>query len=350
MAPSSLTLNYDSILSTTLFNWRRNAEDAISTANAFFYLLMKRRQNGYKVVTEIGERMAMPLMYELGNADAYSGYDVLDTMPADGVTTAFYDWRQAAVPISISGREERQNRGEEKIISLLDTKTEQAKLGLQEFFSKRLLQGAGGSTITSPYTSAINGAQFLDPLPALVAYTNTSSLVVGNINQQSNTWWRNQSQDFSAATTYAKFLSTLRHLRNNCMKGPGGAPDLHLTSQNTEELYEAALAAAHRNPSYQSADIPFDNVAFFGDPVCWDEFMPDYYTGDTGTTKGSWLMLNTKFWGIRVDKTGNFTPTEFKKPENQDAKVAHLLWFGGVGVSNRRKQGIGGNIDTTVAS
>ena len=73
MAPSSLTLNYDSVLSTTLFNYRKKIEDTISTANAFMYFLMRKSRGGYKKVSELGDRMALPLMYELGNADSYSG-------------------------------------------------------------------------------------------------------------------------------------------------------------------------------------------------------------------------------------------------------------------------------------
>ncbi len=350
MAPSSLTLNYDAVLSTTLFNYRRTLEDAISTTNAFLFYLMKRAKGGYKVVSDIGDRMAMPLMYELGNADSYSGYDILDVMPADGITTAFFNWAQAAVPIAISGLEEKKNRGEEKIISLLESKTKQAELGLQEFFNKRMLQGAGGSTITTAYTSTLNGSSFVDPLPLQVAYDPTQSVSVGNINQNTNVWWRNQTSAFDGATTYALFLKYLRHLRNNCSKGPGGPPDLHVATQGTAELYEAALAAAHRNPSYQVADIPFDNVAFYGKPLTWDEFMPDYYSGTVTQTKGSWLMLNTKFWGVRVDAETNFSTTDFVKPENQDAKTAHILWLGALGVSNRRKQGIGGRIDETIST
>jgi hypothetical protein len=348
--PSSLTLNYDAILSTTLFNYRRTLEDAISTTNAFLFFLMKRTKGGYKTVSDIGDRMAMPLMYELGNADAYSGYDILDVMPADGISMAFFNWAQAAVPIAISGLEEKKNRGEEKIINLLESKTTQAELGLQEFFNKRMLQGAGGSSISTAYVSTLNGASFVDPLPLQVAYDPTTSTAIGNINQNTATWWRNQTKDFTNATTFVKFLAYLRNLRNNCSKGPGGPPDLHVVTQGTEELYEAALAAAHRNPSYQVADIPFDNVAFYGKPVTWDEFMPDYGSGTVTQTKGSWLMLNTKFWGVRVDKDTNFSTTNFVKPENQDAKTAHILWLGALGVSNRRKQGIGGKIDETIAS
>jgi hypothetical protein len=348
--PSSLTLNYDAVLSTTLFNYRRTLEDTISTANAFMYTLMRRVKGGYKKVSDLGERMAMPLMYELGNADVYSGYDVLDTQPADGITMAFYDWRQAAVPISISGLEMKKNRGEAKLLDLLESKTQQAELGIQTFFNQRMLQGAGGSTIDTAYTSTINGAVFIDPIAKQVAFNPASALTIGNIDQVANTWWRNKTADGTNDTTYAKFLQKLRHLRNDCSKGPGGPPDLHLLDQGTAELYEAALAAAHRNPSYQVADIPFDNVAFYGKPVTWDEFVPDAGDGTVTQTKGSWYMLNSKFWGIKVDRETNFAPGPFVKPENQDAKVAHILWLGAMGCSNRRKQGVYGKIDTTITS
>jgi hypothetical protein len=351
MAPSSLTLNYDAILSTTLFNYRRVLEDAISTSNAFLFMLMKKSKNGYKKVSDLGERMALPLMYELGNADSYSGYDVLDTTPTDGLTMAFFNWSQASVPISISGIEEKKNGGEERIVSLLESKTKQAELGLQEFFNKRMLQGNGGTTITSPYTSPMNGSTFIDPLPLQVAYDPTTSTTVGNINQNTSPWWRNQTKN-SVSTTFAGFLKELRNARNNTSKGPGGAPDLHIADQATAELYEAALAASHRNPSYQSADIPFDNVSFYGKPLTWDEFVADAQGGSAtqSTSSGSWYMLNTQFWGLRVHSGTNFTPTPFTKPENQDARTAHILWLGAMGVSNRRKQGVVGGIDTTIAS
>ncbi len=350
MGATALTLTYDALLSTTLFNYRRTLEDTISTANAFLFYLMKKSNGGYKKVSELGDRMMLPLMYELGNADSYSGYDVLDVQPADGITSAFFTWAQAAVPISISGLERKKNRGEAKIIDLLESKTKQAEMGLQEFFNKRLLQGAGGSTITTAYTSSINGSTFIDPLPLTVAYDPTTSTSIGQINQLTNPWWRNKTADGNSDTTYALFLKKLRHLRNDCSKGPGGPPDLHLATQGTAELYEAALAAAHRNPSYQVADIPFDNVAFYGKPLTWDEFVPDAYSGTVTQTKGSWFMLNTKFWGIRVDKETNFAPTKFVTPENQDAMTSHILWLGAVGVSNRRKQGVYGRIDETISS
>lgn len=349
--PSSLSLNYDAILSTTLFNWSKTLQNQIATANAFLYVLMKKKARGYQTVSDIGDRMQLPLMYELGSADSYSGYDVLDTTPMDGITSAFYDWRQAAVPIAISGLERKKNSGEEKMISLLEAKSEQALIGLKEFVGKRLLLGAGGSAITTAYVSAMNGSSFIDPLPLQVKFDPTTSTSIGNINQSTATWWRNKFLN-DGSSSYAGFLKNLRKLRNDCSKGVGGFPDLFVADQGSYELYCAALAAAHQNPSYQSADIPFDNVAFFGKPVTWDEWVPDVSGGSEtqSTTSGSWFMLNTDYWFIKAHSGTNFVTTPMVTPENQDASTAQILWLGAAGVSNRRKQGVMGSIDTTITT
>src|SRR3990167_1026160 len=165
MPPSSLTLGYDAVLATTFFNWSKTLFDTISKSNYFLFHLMKEVESGWDLIDDIGDRAAMPLMYEIGTADSYSGYDILYVTPTDGITAAFYDWREASVPISISGLEEQKNKGESRMLNLLEAKTKQAELGMQDFFNKSLLQGNGGSAITTAYTSAMNGSQFLDPLP-----------------------------------------------------------------------------------------------------------------------------------------------------------------------------------------
>ena len=271
--------------------------------------------------------------------------------PTDGITAAFYDWRQASVPISISGLEEQKNKGESRMLNLLEAKTKQAELGMQDFFNKSLLQGNGGSAITTAYTSAMNGSQFLDPLPLLVKYDPTTSTTVGNIPQGTHTWWRNQTLN-STSSTYKAFLKDLRKLFNDSSKGPGGKPNLHLTDQGVYELYEAALADQHRNTSYQRADIPFDNILFRGKPVTWDEYVPDVQGGSAtqSTTSGTWWMLNTEFWKVKVDKDRNFKATPFQKPENGDSRVGHILFLGAAVCGNRRKQGVAGGVDTTIAS
>src|SRR4051812_28807757 len=105
-APSQNTINYDAVLGTSLFNYRKKLTDNISKSNPFFY---KIKENGMYEDEDGGVAIQIPLMYGLAAANTYSGYDVLDVQPTDGITNAFFNWSQAAVPISISRLEERQN-------------------------------------------------------------------------------------------------------------------------------------------------------------------------------------------------------------------------------------------------
>jgi len=295
-------------------------------------------------------------MYELANADSYSSFGQIDVTPTDGITSAFFDWRQAAAAVSISGLEEFKNRGSERVFDLLKERTNQAVLGLEDLFSKGLIQGQAsvdGSSTTTARSSTVNGSSFVDPLPLLVSYGGTGT--IGSIAAGTETWWKNQSTDDSSST-FAGFLKALRKMHNDCSKGGGGgkgSPDLHLTDQATYELYESALASLHQNPSYVNADIPFQNVQFKGKPVIWDEYVVDAKNADTtpaGSDSGTWYMLNTNFLGLTVDSQHNFSVGDFIHPENQDVKTALVLWYGVHWVSNRRKQGVLAGITTTTSS
>lgn len=354
-APSSVTFAFDAVLASTMYNYAATVEDNISKKNAFYYHLKKQKE-GWVGLTDVGERASINLMYALGSADSYSGYDTLDTNPMDGFTKAFFEWAQGAVPISISGREELINTSKSQIFDLMKGKITQAELGIIEFFSRALLQGNGpnsATAITTPYTSPVNGSLFIEPLPKLVAFDPTASVVVGNINQSTYSWWQNKYKH-SAATTYAGFLKEMRGVHRDCSKGAGGAPNLFVCDELYFSLYEAALAAAHRNPSYQKADIPFDNIEFKGKPLVWDEFVPDAHggtiTGIPVSSSGTCYYLNTQFWQVKYHKARNFSTTQFQKPANQDAKVAHILWFGAAMCGNRAKQGVHSAVDTTIVA
>jgi|ERR1700741_4381302 len=345
-APSQNTINYDSILGTSLFNYRRTLTDNISKSNPFFY---KIKENGMYTDEDGGVAIQIPLLYGLSQADTYSGYDVLNTDPTDGITNAFFDWSQMAVPISISRLEERQNAQSHRMVKLLETKMMQAETGIKEFFAKQLLQGnalKGGSTnIYDPYVSIRNGSYGIDPLPKLIANDPTSSSVqptVGNINQSTSSWWRNQVTTSSLTTSSSPtaFLLEADHLYNNCSKGSGGPPDLILTDQRTFEMWRAAYYDKYRRTADSDKNYPFENFRFNRATVMWDEFMPDVYSNSTTITYGAAYFINTKNCSVVYDKESNFINTPFVKPANQDAKVAHILWMGNTCINNRRKLGV----------
>src|SRR5512139_2989461 len=115
-APSTNTVYYDALLSTTLSAYRKTLVDNIFKASAF---LSGLRTYGGVEYQNGGERIAQPLMYEQNQTvKSYRGADVLDTTMQDGFTTAFYPWRQVGGTIAITRLEERQNSGEAAILNL----------------------------------------------------------------------------------------------------------------------------------------------------------------------------------------------------------------------------------------
>ena len=78
-APSTNTIYYDALLSTTMAAYRETLVDNIFKDSAFLTWLRSsdaiKKQNG-------GERVAMPLMYGKNETvKSYANYDVLDTTP-----------------------------------------------------------------------------------------------------------------------------------------------------------------------------------------------------------------------------------------------------------------------------
>lgn len=348
--PSSLTLNFDSVMATSLANARKTIQDNISNSNAFWYEAKKR---GLYESADGGAYIQEDLMYELAATDSYDSYDTLGVVGPEGITAAFYDWRQTSTPIAYSEKERKQNK--HRIAEFVQARIKQGELGAIDFFCKSLLQGNGAGDLMSPKVSSSNGSSACDPIWRIIQTDPTSSTAaiktVGNIDQSSYAWWRNQVTDFSSVTTSKGFLDTADHLFNNCSKGPGGKPHLILCDQTTFELWNSAYYSVYRRTADSDNDYPFPNIKFRGALVVWDENFPNLFasTLDTTTTTGGGMaMLNFNFLKVRYEAETDFIKTEFITPANQDAKVAHILWMGNITCNQRRKQGLGWKIPRTL--
>ena len=143
-APSTNTVYYDALLTTTLMAYKKTLYDNIFKDSAFLsYLRMTdavKKQNG-------GERIAVPLMYGKNDTvKTHGGYSVIDTTPQDGMTTAFYEWAEVAGSIRISRKEERQSSGEGRLINLLESKIKQAEMSMTEKLNDDLILGTVSSS------------------------------------------------------------------------------------------------------------------------------------------------------------------------------------------------------------
>ena len=108
--PSTLTtIDYGTLLSTTLFNYRKTFYDNIHNAIPAFVMLRNKKRT-----EEGGERISIPLAYaKNATFKSIEGYESVDTTPQDPLTTAFARWAEYAGSIGISQREENANRGKE---------------------------------------------------------------------------------------------------------------------------------------------------------------------------------------------------------------------------------------------
>ena len=108
------------------------------------------------------------------------------------------------------------------------------------------------------------------------------------------------------------------------------APDLLLTTQSIYEAYETSLVAQKRFQSDSVADVGFQNLTFKGRPIVFDRDCPT----------GLMYFLNSKYIKWVVHSDADFAPTEFVRPENQDASVSLVLLQANTTISNRRRLGV----------
>lgn len=359
-APTQNTINYDALLSTTLFAYRKTMVDNIFKANAFLAAL---RQYGGIEYQDGGERIAQPLMYEENDTfKSYSGYEPLTVKPQDGMTTAFYPWCEIGGTISISRREERQNSGEAAILKLLEKKIMQAEMSIKAKVNQQLLQGTVSSSTFVPG----NDVKDMFPLGYFIRYAPatdpTTGGNVGGISAATYDWWRPNLCNLAttvasahkfglAVTTWAGLKIGLKRLYNFCSRGADGSgPNLIVANQETYEAYESALEVNLRYSDTKLADMGFDNIKLKGSTMIWDELVPDLYSGTTSLTVGTAFYLNTKFYKLVIDKETDFITTPFVEPENQTAKVAKVLFMGNATVSNARKLGAAARISLSLTS
>jgi len=299
--------NVGVILSTTLKKYRKTLTDNIHKSNAVFYWL---KENGAIKEEDGGERIVEPLMYGKNTtAGSYDGYDTLDTTPQTGIDSAEFQWKQYAVSITISGKEERQNKGTSRIINLLEAKTKQAEMSLTEELTTGLFSNGTG-----------NGSKQLTGLLAMVDDTGT----YGGINSANHSWWRATD----TAVNGALALANMRSAMTDASSGGKDAPNLIVTDADEYEAYEALVTGTlqTQGPSSKKlGDAGYQTLEYKGVPIVWDELC----------TAGYMFFLNTRHMKLVVHKDANFDVTDFQQPEAQDAKIAKILFMGNL-TCNRR--------------
>ena len=301
--------NFDSLLSTTLANYRSQLTDNVFTARPLTYFLMDK---GRIRMLNGGTKIVEPLIYgKNSTVGSYSGYDSLSLTPQEGITAAEYEWKQYAASISISGIEEAKNNGEQEIINLLEAKIMQAEESMRESFNLMFFADGTG-----------NGGKDWNGLGNLVEASGT----VGGINRATagNEFWRSYEENTATALTLAQMATAY-----NTVSVGNDHPDMILTTQTLFEKYEALLQPQLRYTDTKTADAGFQNLLFKAAPIVYDVHCPS----------GTMFVLNSKYLTLVGHSSKWFAQTSFVQPEDVDARYALIMCYGNFTCRNAAKQG-----------
>jgi hypothetical protein len=355
MAATTLSRTYNARLTALLDKIRPVIQNQITTSNAFYWKYKKA--GNWKTVSQLGDRLRVPLMYEFAPVDTFgaNGVGQVDVTPQDGQTPAFFEWARMASSVTIGDFERAQNKG--AALDLLKSKTEQAMAGLEDRFGRWLLQGQGAedaSSLLTARTSPVNSSVFIEPIPLMCEYNSADSswTSVGQIDPDTETWWKNQVVA-SAATTYSAQLKEIDHLINLCSKSAGPGPDLFVADLLGYEQVSAALRSLQRFVDYEEVGFPWKAIRINGAPLVFDQFVADVGTPTTTVaagTKSTIYAWNSKYSGVSVFSGADFTPGEFVRAPNGTGETSIIQWYGAHWTSRRDKLGVMGAFKNNVTS
>ena len=309
--------NLGEVITTTLRNRRKKIYDNMSNSNA---LLHRLQSKGKRRVIKGGRTIVCNLEYGEADFQRYSGYDTLSIQAAQVHDAAEFDPVHAAVPVAISGRERRINRGKEQIISLIKGKVGNAERSMRNNISNDVYSDGTAD-------NQMNGLQ------ALVADDPTTG-TVGGINAATYTWWQNNMVDVSSeigTVDAANVLYGMNKLWLECLRG-NDKPDLIVADSIFYDWYERNLQLLQRYTDTKSAEAGFDSLKYKSADVIYD--------GDSGIGASRMYFLNTDYLEMVAYEGADFEPTDEKMSVNQDADVRHLLYMGNMTISNRSLQGL----------
>jgi hypothetical protein len=312
--------NLTDIAVTTLNARSKKLADNVLKNNA---LLKRIAKKGNAEPLSGGNNIYEPFLFqENGNFTWMSGYDLIPVAAQDVISGASFGWKQAAVSVVISGLEELQNSGKEKVFDLLKGRMMAAeKTMLNNLCSGAYSDGTG------------NGGKQINGLASLVT-TTPSTGTTGGIDRSQWAFWRNQlvtDAAYTSSTIYKDFLS----LYLACSRG-SDVPDLIIADNNVYTAYDQSLQALQRFTNTEDADGGYANLKFRGADVVFDGGIGGFCPADRA------YFLNTEYLLWRPHKDRNMVPLKpgGASPVNQDATVAILAWAGNMTCRGLQFQGL----------
>ncbi len=359
---SHVPATWDTVLSTTMHNYRKQLTDNIFLSRPLLNYLMS---NGRVKTINGGYSIIEPLLLGPGEADSYTQWQTLAVHAQGGISAAQFPWKQLYSTIIISGLEEAQNNGKEQVVSLIEAKVMQSEETLKSILSKMIYGTRGANSKPSdfdPFTTLIDAtlaAGGITPAaaPAIenqwrsLTYNATTGAGVGPtgaaIAGGTGGW------PAAGPLNGAQLEALLRRVYMVASDGGSDRPDAIFCS-DVFEMYEASLTPQVRYTDTSTANLGFQNLMFKDIPIYFDPDCP----------AGTVLFLNNKYIGMTLHSDRNFKQSPFTSglggggldtatanpggtvPDGGfaggagfglDARVSFITTYGNTTVRNRRR-------------
>lgn len=318
---------FTELVTTTFRKHKREFADNVTNNNA---LLMRMNQKGRKRVEDGGLTIVCELDYaENSTWQRYSGYDVLDVSASDVLSAAEYNWKQAAVHVTASGRELRINSGDTRIINLAKSRLTNAMRTFKNNISSDIY--SDGTT-----TNQINGLQAICP--------DTAGGALGGIDGDTYTFWQATVQDASSPLSGSSITLSnttfeqpfMLQLWLELVRGMD-KPDLIVLSNDYYTFFEGTQVQISRytkdtDKSTDTGSAGFTSLKYKTADVIFD--------GGSGISSAHGYMLNTDYLELVAHRDADMDEIPEQRAVNQDAVVIPVIWMGNLACSNRSLQGV----------
>lgn len=319
---NSIITAWSMLASTTYRAHKKEIADNVSNHNALF---RKIHEKGNYERLSGGLTIVEPLDYQENSTyQRYSGYDTLNVAASDVITSAEYQWRQAAVNVTASGLEIRSNSGPDAFIKLTKAKIKNAQRTMANNLSVDIYSDGTAS-------NQINGLQ------AIISDAGTGT--VGNINSSTWSFWQNKVQSAAAPLQGGSAItpsettieSLMLPLWMACTRG-NDMPDMIVMDDIYFAYFEQSQTSLKRyapqdngqggmiSMKYKTADVFFDSSG--------------------GIPSEHAYFINTDYLKLQVQKDADMEIMDELRSVNQDAVVIPILFQGNLTVSNRALQGV----------
>lgn len=315
--------NLSEIITTTL---RRRTKRLADNVTDHIPLLKRLKEKENVEMVSGGRTLVRELEYaENSNFQWYDGYEALNTAAQDVFTSAEFNWKQAAVVVTISGRERRMNSGDTAAINLLSSRIKNAEKTMMNNVATGIASDGTGS----------NG-KTIGGLQSLVADDPTTG-TAGGISRDTYAFWRNQKYagvvDGAAAVSattiqgymHALYLLTLRN---------SDRTDLIVAGTTYFRYYWDSLVSMQRITNATDGAAGFRSIAFYGPGGQADVVY------DSSISATRMYMLNTDYIFFEVHEDANFVALEPRDSINQDAIARPIIFMGNMTLANAARQGV----------